>query len=146
LAQLYLGSLDDKTTPRLVRRTLEQLQKSDPGASESQKHELLDKAYSDVLERINAQKPNFRDVATRVLSWITCAKRPLKKKELQHALSVEIGDTRLAEDNLIPPERMVSVSAGLVTIDEGSGIIRLIHYTTQEYLERIKDKFRPKSC
>ena len=31
---------------------------------------------------------------------------------------------------------MVSVCAGLVTVDEESGIIRLVHYTTQEYFER----------
>lgn len=31
---------------------------------------------------------------------------------------------------------MVSVCAGLVTVDEQSNIIRLVHYTTQDYFER----------
>jgi hypothetical protein len=37
----------------------------------------------------------------------------------------------------------VSVCAGLVVIDEGSAIIRLVHYTTQEYFKRIIDKWNP---
>ncbi len=33
-------------------------------------------------------------------------------------------------------EDMVSVCAGLVTVDEESDIIRLVHYTAREYFER----------
>jgi hypothetical protein len=33
---------------------------------------------------------------------------------------------------------MVFVCAGLVTVDPESNIIRLVHYTTQEYFERIR--------
>ena len=32
---------------------------------------------------------------------------------------------------------LTSIYAGLVVIDESSGIIRLVHYTTQEYFKRI---------
>jgi len=38
---------------------------------------------------------------------------------------------------------MVSVCAGLVTVDKESGIIRLAHYTTQEYFERTQDHWFP---
>jgi hypothetical protein len=65
--------------------------------------------------------------------WITCAKRSLTTAELQHALAVEIGEPKLDEDNLLEIEDMVSMCAGLVTVDEESKIIRLVHYTTQEY-------------
>jgi hypothetical protein len=40
-------------------------------------------------------------------------------------------------------EDMVSVYAGLVTVDEESNIIRLVHYTTQEYFERTQRKWFP---
>jgi len=33
---------------------------------------------------------------------------------------------------------MISVCAGLVTVTKESNIIRLVHYTTQEYFERTK--------
>jgi hypothetical protein len=38
---------------------------------------------------------------------------------------------------------MVSVCAGLVTIDEESNIIRLVHHTTQEYFERSQNSPAP---
>jgi len=41
---------------------------------------------------------------------------------LQHALAVVVGDSKLDEDNLEKTERMISVCAGLVTIDEESGL------------------------
>jgi ankyrin repeat protein len=106
---------------------------------------VLDKAYKDVMERIDGQKPGFRQIAEKVLSWITCARRPLTTSELQHALAVVVGDYKLDEDNLEQTERMVSVCAGLVTIDEESGIIRLVHYTTQEYFERTQRQWFPKA-
>jgi hypothetical protein len=88
------------------------------------------------MERIEGQKTGFRDLAKRVLSWITCAKRRLTTSELRYALAVEIGKSELDEDNLPEVEDMVSVCAGLAIIDEESDVIRLVHYTTQEYFER----------
>ena len=38
---------------------------------------------------------------------------------------------------------MVSACAGLVVIDEERGIIRLAHYTTQEFFERFRDSWVP---
>ena len=40
-------------------------------------------------------------------------------------------------------EDVISVCAGLVTIDEESSIIRLVHYTTQEYFERVCLEWNP---
>lgn len=77
------------------------------------------------------------------MSWITCAKRPLTPSELQHALAVEVGESVLDNDNLPQIEDMVSVCAGLVTVDKGSDIIRLVHYMTQEYLERTQKQWFP---
>jgi hypothetical protein len=64
-----------------------------------------------------------------VLSWICCAKRPLTTTELQHALAVEIEEDQLDEYNFPEVEDIVDVCAGLVMIDQGRNIIRLIHYT-----------------
>jgi hypothetical protein len=95
------------------------------------------------MERIKGQKEGFQLLANNVLSWITCAKRPLTTIELQHALAVEIGEPELDEDNLPEIEDMVSVCVGLVTIDEESNIIRLVHYTTQDYFERTQSRWFP---
>ena len=88
------------------------------------------------MERIKSQIADSQELAKQALLWITCAKRPLTTSELQHALAVEIGESELDDENLPELEHVVSVCAGLVTVDEESGIIRLVHHTTQEYFER----------
>ena len=93
------------------------------------------------MERIKAQDTDSRELAEHVLSWIICAKRHLITLELQLALAVEIGKPKLDKGNLTQIEDMVSVCAGLVTVDEETNIIRLVHYTTQEYFERTRGKW-----
>jgi hypothetical protein len=102
-----------------------------------------DYAYEDAMERINGQVKDQEDLAKQVLWWITCAKRPLTTLELQHALAVEINESQLDKDNIPQVEDIVSVCAGLVTVDEESSIIRLVHYTTQEYFDRTRGKWFP---
>ena len=95
------------------------------------------------MERIDGQVRNSRDLAKQVLSWITYTKRLLTTSELRHALAVELDTSALDEENLPEIEDMVSVCAGLVTLDEESDIIRLVHYTTQEYFERTRMTWFP---
>ena len=84
-----------------------------------------------------------RDLARQALSWITHAQRLLTTEELQHALAIELDESTLDHQNLDDVEEIVSVCAGLVTVDEESSIIRLTHYTTQEYLERVLSEWNP---
>lgn len=56
---------------------------------------------------------------------------------------MEENEPELDEDNIPEIEDMVSVCAGLVTIDEQSEIIRLVHYTAQEYFERAQRQWFP---
>ncbi len=145
LAYVYLRSLEDKTTTKAIRNALRQFTRQAPKgpSSEGSKVQILSRAYDYAMERINGQSAGFRELAMKVLSWITCAKRPLTVEELQHALAVEIGEPELDEENLPEVEAMVSACAGLVTVDEESSIIRLVHYTAQEYLERVQDTWFP---
>jgi len=98
--------------------------------------EGLDKAYEDTVNRIENQQQGIRELAKKMLFWIVFAKRPLTTEELRHALAVEPGTRSLDMRDLCPVEDMVSSCAGLVTIDQDSNIIRLVHYTTQEYFQR----------
>jgi hypothetical protein len=135
-------SLKSEKRPKMIRATLEGLVKQIAGSGESQRLELLGKAYDDAMKRIT-QEPCSRDLAVQVLSWITCAKRPLTTTELQHALTVEPGDSELGEDDLLEVDGMVAVCADLVTVDEESGIIRLVHFTTQEYFQKTQARWFP---
>ena len=124
LAQLHFHSLSDKYTINEIREALKQLKtQSNP----------YDTAYSNAMERIEGQRIGQAQHAKQILSWITCAKRPLTKLELQHALGVKIDESELDKNNLPCVEDLVSLCAGLVTVDEESSVVRLVHYTTQDY-------------
>ncbi|KAH7078139.1 hypothetical protein BKA63DRAFT_489625 [Paraphoma chrysanthemicola] len=143
LAQIYLGLLDDKLTLNDIRSALDVFRKQRQGLGDDQKVRILAQAYEQAMERINGQKLGLKNLAMKVLSWITCAKRPLHTCELQHALATKAGKSELDQGDLPHIEDMVSVCSGLVTVDEESHIIRLVHYTTQEYFQRTQQDWFP---
>jgi hypothetical protein len=126
----------DKTTAKAIKLALKNFRKDLEAPNNENRSKSLDHAYTEAMERIEGQVAGFQGLAKQVLSWITCAKRPLTTLELRHALAVENGELELDKENFLEVEDMVSVCAGLVTIDKESDIIRLVHYTTQEYFER----------
>ncbi|KAL2833826.1 ankyrin repeat-containing domain protein [Aspergillus cavernicola] len=95
----------------------------------------LDAAYTDAWSCIESQLSDEVQTAKEVLSWISCATRPLTPRELQHTLAIEDNQSFLDKDNIPEIEDLITVCAGLVTIDEQSLVARLVHYTTQEYFE-----------
>ncbi|EGO59866.1 hypothetical protein NEUTE1DRAFT_109326 [Neurospora tetrasperma FGSC 2508] len=135
LAQLYMDSLRDKSTPKEVRDILQGMQHQDNASKKLSVEERLDKAYGETMARIDKQELGFRDHAMQILLWITHAKRPLSTDELRHALAVEVGSNELDEDNLVA-SLDVSICAGLAIVDDKTQEVRLVHYTTQKYLEQ----------
>lgn len=135
LAQLHLDSLIGKRSPNAVRTTLKSLRKESKVVGHDNT-KVLDFAYKQAMERIEGQVGDQHLLGKQVLSWIACARRPLKTSELQCALAVELDTDELNEENIPELEDMVSVCAGLVTIDKVSDVIRLVHYTMQEFFER----------
>jgi hypothetical protein len=136
LARLHVDSLRGKTTKKAIKSTLKKLARGSTG---------LNIAYNEAIERIKGQLPEESALAKSVLSWIIYAERQLTTKELSHALAVEAGESELDKDNIPDIEDMISVCAGLVTVDEESDVIRLVHYTTQEYFERVREALNPKA-
>lgn len=108
LAHLHTDSLLDKRTVKDVKTTLASLTK---GAA------ALDAAYGEALQRIEGQLDNDRELAKRVLSWITLAKRPLTTAEIYYALAVEPDTTEIDPENVYNTEDLVSVYADLVVVD-----------------------------
>lgn len=105
--------------------------------------ESYDAAYDEAMTRIKSQVEDARELAEEVISWITLAIRPLTTSELLHALAIEVGEPELDDANISDVEDIVSACAGLVVIDEESNIIRLVHYTTQEYFDRTQKQWFP---
>ncbi|KXH44474.1 ankyrin repeat protein [Colletotrichum simmondsii] len=134
LAKLHLQSLTGKRSPKAVKAALETLA---TGSS------AYDTAYDEAVERIEGQLEDQSALAKDALSWIVCSKRPLQIVELQEALAVEQGMTELDAENRPEIEDVISACAGLLTIGEYSRVVRLVHYTTQEYFQRKKAKRLP---
>jgi ankyrin repeat protein len=141
LAQLHIESLQDRgkgdTSVKSLRKALDEL----PKAS----NRSLDETYTEALLRIRRQKSQDADLAERILVWLSCAVRPLTVLEIRHAMAVmklDEDENDFNEDALSHRDSLTSVCGGLVVIDETSQNIRLVHYTTQEYLERNPTRVR----
>ncbi|KAK6525188.1 hypothetical protein TWF694_005334 [Orbilia ellipsospora] len=107
---------------------------------------LYDAVYEDVMEKIQSYKDKeSTNTAFQVLSWITCASKRLTKEELQHAITVKPFESKLNPNNIPDLGDLVSLCLGLVAVDEESDVVRLIHYTAQEYFERTKQIWFPNS-
>jgi ankyrin repeat domain-containing protein 50 len=132
-----------KTTLKQVRKALDRLP------------EELDQTYEEAIERIHKQhkdrlKKDRLKLAMRLLMRVTHALRPLTVGEIQHALAVmdlepEENDLDESGEDLPDTGLLITVCEGLVAIDPQSDLIRLIHYTTQDYFDRHREKVFPKA-
>jgi ankyrin repeat protein len=95
------------------------------------------------MKRIQDQNEEDRTVAHSALTWVANAKRPLTVPEIQVALAIEPGARHLDTDNILDIEIILSVCAGLVIVDEQLAVVRLVHYTTQEYFDSIQSQHFP---
>jgi len=86
------------------------------------------------LERIKAQDEEKTKLAMATLTWVCHSERPLQVDELCHALAVEIGATDFDPENIPSIDTLLHCCQGLIMVDKEASIVRLIHYTAQEYL------------
>ena len=127
IPRLHMDSLMSEPTRGDIKRALRNLPQGAKG---------LDETYEQAMRRIEGQEKGYRELAKQVLSWVTYSRRALSTAEVQHALAVRADMTDMDEDFLPEIEILGSICAGLITVDEKSDVIRLVHYTTQEYFER----------
>ncbi|KAK9772537.1 putative Ankyrin repeat-containing domain protein [Seiridium cardinale] len=134
LAKLHLDSLINKRSPRTLQKTLTIL------AAGSNAYT---KAYQSTMERILGRSEDQKEVAIQTLMWVIYVRKPLTTTELQHALNIKIDIPKFLEDNIPDLQYIVSTCHGLLTVAQGSNIIRLAHYTTQEFFKRQKFRYFP---
>ena len=80
-----------------------------------------------------------------MLSWIICTKYPLKTIEVQYAWAVKDSEDELNETAVPDTEHMLSACCRLVVIDKKSEIIRLVHFTGQEYFQDTLNRWFPRA-
>ncbi|KAK2882748.1 hypothetical protein FQN49_000060 [Arthroderma sp. PD_2] len=87
----------------------------------------MESLYQRTLEMMS-KASRGKELACAILCWATCAQRPLRIKELEGALRLDINDSFF---NL---EESIAARCGqLVTIDK-SGKLEMIHETAREFL------------
>lgn len=130
---MHLESLQTKTTVRKLRNALGALPQGLLG---------LEKLYLDVWTRVTEkQNSDFSDEARLALCWLSCSFRQLTVRELREALVIKVGDAALDKGNFVPFGHLIRSCRGLVTEDRESKIVRLVHYTAQDFFDRNRSTF-----
>jgi len=101
----------------------------------------LEYAYSMTLARIRDQGPNRSKLGMDALMWVCRSERPLGADELCHALGVGMKGKDFSTHNVPSIRTILGSTLGLITIDETTSTVRLIHFTLQEYLGELPTLF-----
>lgn len=121
LAKLYADTIVSKGSRRHIKKALKSLP------------EGLFNAYDDAMDRFGAQGQYDIEIALRLMHWVFYAHRPLTILEIEHALAVEIEDPEFDPDGILEIDKLISSCAGMVVINEESGVVAFLHFTVQEY-------------
>ncbi|RYP93763.1 hypothetical protein DL770_000135 [Monosporascus sp. CRB-9-2] len=89
----------------------------------------MDSLYSRILDEMSHAKFG-KDLAKAILTWTTCAFRPLSTEEIHYAIEKDIKDSI---DDI--GKSISSCCSNLVYIDK-AGKVQLVHLTAREFLTR----------
>jgi ankyrin repeat protein len=119
------------------RQVLQALEKLPRGLSENLSFTM------DRIKSQHAESDTKAQLALSVLMWLSTVKRPLNARELQQAVAVPPGGEEM--DDLIDEMSFVDSCFGLVVIDPGTDIIRLVHFSVNEFLDARRHEFFPEA-
>ncbi|KAH6909553.1 ankyrin repeat-containing domain protein [Coprinopsis sp. MPI-PUGE-AT-0042] len=104
----------------------------------SQFPERIDDIYLRTWVRISeSQPPKHTALARLVLLWVVFAKREMTVDELRRAVSAAQNPKGHAFEaaRMVPEASITSVCCGLITVEERTRVVRLIHFTAKDTLE-----------
>lgn len=137
LAYLHYESISNQHNLSKLRLSLDSLPQK------------LDDVYEETFERIrNSGSSEDYELAYKAIAWIIFAARPLTLRELQYAIismNLKRGDKEFDTDSITTEGIILSTCMGLMVVDSDTTIsmpykkVRLVHYTTQEYLLKVRD-------
>ncbi|KAH6870882.1 hypothetical protein BKA70DRAFT_365785 [Coprinopsis sp. MPI-PUGE-AT-0042] len=113
-ASLQLNALHECVTAREVRQTLEAFPTS------------IEDVYRLTWQRILEQKPNHTLLAKTALLWVLNASRSMTIEELERAVATSPRAYMFERDRLAPGTMLIALCCGLVTLEEESGLVRLV--------------------
>lgn len=131
--RLFLKSLRSKTN---IRDLLEAVSRLPSSISEQ---------YNETWVRIAQQNPDHKRLAQRILDLLSQVVRPLTVQELRHALAVSPGEPAVDPERLDAEDLLEPCCHGLVSIEQKTRSIGLVHHTAQEYFDDHRSTLFPNS-
>jgi ankyrin repeat protein len=117
-----------------IRTILGQVTKSDIRRALGVLSGDISEAYDKAFQTIQRLPSGQRDLAMKSLLWITYAKRQLCITELRCALGTRITDRCFDEDNMPTSKSILKSCSELISTENDSSELRLVHYTLQHYI------------
>lgn len=114
MAVLHMDSLVTKSNPTAILEAIKTLPQG------------IDAAYDQAIERMKSQSDEQWERAQLALVWTVHAQRPLHLEEFNHALTIRNGKPSISEFDVEDGEMFVSACAGLVIVEKGSQLVRLV--------------------
>ncbi|KAL8858821.1 MAG: hypothetical protein Q9178_004738 [Gyalolechia marmorata] len=98
----------------------------------------LNVLYDDALSRIESQNQDDRELAEKALRWVAYTYRRFPLRALQEALAIDPDETFFDDEAISPIGLILDVCAGLLILDGEDEIVRLVHYTAQDYFDMVQ--------
>ncbi|KAI5841635.1 hypothetical protein BZA05DRAFT_380346 [Tricharina praecox] len=95
----------------------------------------LPSGLNETYERIvGGISDDDKDLALRILRWLTCSLRPLSVSELVEGIAIELGDTELDPETFLnDPEDVIEICGSLVQLDINADTVTLGHFSVKEF-------------
>ncbi|KAH6877440.1 ankyrin repeat-containing domain protein [Coprinopsis sp. MPI-PUGE-AT-0042] len=122
-ASLQLDALCECVTAQEVRQTLE--------AFPSRIEDVYLQTWRQILE----QRSSNAVLAMTTLVWVLNASRSMTIEELQHAVATSPETYKFEPSRLAPGTTLITLCRGLITLEEESKLVRLVHYTAKDTLQ-----------
>ncbi|KAH6909766.1 hypothetical protein BKA70DRAFT_175659 [Coprinopsis sp. MPI-PUGE-AT-0042] len=97
----------------------------------------IEDLYLETWKRIASQTEAKVLLAKKVLLWVINATRSLTVDELRHALATCPNTHRFDSSRLVQEGILLGLCRGLVGVEEETRLVRLVHYTAKNTLERL---------
>lgn len=133
LVRLFLKSLRSKTNVRDLLDAVSRLPSS------------ISEQYNETRVRVAQQNPDHKRLAQRILDLLSQVVRPLTVQELRHALAVSPGEPAVDLERLDAEDLLEPCCHGLVSIEQKTRLIGLVHHTAQEYFDDHRSTLFPNS-
>ncbi|KAH6899505.1 hypothetical protein BKA70DRAFT_1406331, partial [Coprinopsis sp. MPI-PUGE-AT-0042] len=122
-ASLQLDALCECVTAQEVRQTLE--------AFPSRIEDVYLQTWRQILE----QRESNVSLAKTTLVWVLNASRSMTIEELAHAVATSPEAYKFEPSRLAPGTTLITLCRGLITLEEESKLVRLVHYTAKDTLQ-----------